>query len=186
MSRRHQNQAAEEILRRKHHLEAQLAQTVSQLDQIHSDTLGQNKENSRNHGANIASIPNGKKKSKRNKQPPSARGSKTRKSKRDITPPVQPPVRRRSPPFVPTAVQSNVDNSRSNKGVKSNYQAMPFPPPYHQQQNYASTPGSGPPPSARVINEGHAQVNDHNMTGSSAEINQVNTTASNALPFPPR
>ena len=124
MSRHHQNQAAEEILRRKHHLEAQLAQTVSQLDQIHSNSLGQNKENSRNHGANIDSIQNGKKKSKRNKQPPSARGSKTRKSKRDITPPVQPPVRRK-PPFVPTAVQ-RVDNSRSNKGVKSNYR-RPFP-----------------------------------------------------------
>ena len=80
------------------------------------------------------------------------------------------------PPFVPTAVQSNVDNSRSNKGVKSNYQAMPFPPSY-QQQNYASTPGSGPPPSARVIDGGHAQVNDHNMTGSSIESNEVNTAA---------
>ena len=43
-------------MRRKHHLEAQLAQTVSQLDQIHSNSLGQNKENSRNHGANIDSI----------------------------------------------------------------------------------------------------------------------------------
>ena len=28
-----------------------------------------------------------------------------------------------------------------------------------------------------MIDEGHAQVNDHNMTGSSNEINQVNTAA---------
>ena len=146
MSRHHQNQAAEEILRRKHQLEAQLAQTVSQLDQITQTPLVKIRKIAETMVANVDSIQNGKKKSKRNKQPPSARGSKTRKSKRDITPPVQPPVRRRSPPFVPTAVQSNVDNSRSNKGVKSNYQAMPFPPhtsskTMHQHQDQASTFG---------------------------------------------